>query len=73
MLFGQLLGMSDHVSLSLAAAQYRAFKYVPYGMVHDVVPYLLRRAEENSGAFSGAAKELRLLRGEVRRRLLGSA
>jgi hypothetical protein len=69
--FGQLLGMCDHVSLSLGAQRYSVHKYVPYGPVHDVVPYLLRRAQENSDMLGGVGKELRLLRGEILRRATG--
>lgn len=64
--------MCDHVTLSLGAAGYRVYKYVPYGPVHEVIPYLLRRAEENSDIMGGVGKELRMLRGELRRRLQGS-
>lgn len=46
-MFGQLLGMSDHLTLTLGKAGYRAYKYVPYGAVGQVMPYLLRRAAEN--------------------------
>jgi proline dehydrogenase len=46
----------------------RAFKYVPYGQVAEVMPYLIRRAQENSDVMSGAASELRMLRKEIWRR-----
>jgi proline dehydrogenase len=66
--FGQLLGMSDHLTFSLGAAGYKAYKYVPYGAVHEVLPYLIRRAQENADALSGAKKELRLINAELWRR-----
>ena len=66
--FGQLLGMCDHVSFALGAAGFRVFKYVPYGPVMEVVPYLLRRAHENSDVLLGVGKEMRLLRAELARR-----
>ena len=67
--FGQLLGMCDHVSLSLGAVGYPVFKYVPYGPVLEVVPYLIRRAQENSSLLAGGvAKEIRLLQSEITRR-----
>ena len=47
--FAQLLGMSDRVTYALGAGGHRAYKYVPYGPIHEVIPYLLRRAQENSG------------------------
>lgn len=69
--FGQLLGMSDHLSFSLGAAGYKAYKYVPFGEIHEVMPYLIRRAQENSGLMSGAPKELGMLSKEIRRRIFG--
>jgi len=69
--FGQLLGMSDHLSFTLGQNGYRAYKYVPYGPVHEVVPYLLRRAEENSSLLASDATrtERVLLVKELKRRL----
>lgn len=67
--FGQLLGMCDHVSYTLGAEQFKVFKYVPYGPIHEVLPYLIRRAQENSGALTGAGKEMTLLREEIWRRV----
>jgi len=70
--FGQLLGMADHLTFTLGARGYRAYKYVPYGPVYEVLPYLLRRAHENSDLLSGnVAAERTLLLGELKRRLLG--
>lgn len=68
--FGQLLGMCDFVTLSLGRAGYAAYKYVPYGPVQGVLPYLIRRAQENSDLVAGGvAKELRMLRQELGRRI----
>lgn len=67
--FGQLLGMCDHISLSLGAAKYSVHKYVPYGPVAGVVPYLIRRAQENSDILGGVGKEIRLLQTELKRRI----
>lgn len=67
--FGQLYGMSDHLSFNLGRSGYRAYKYVPYGEVHEVIPYLLRRARENSSIAGGAAAELSMIIAELRRRL----
>jgi hydroxyproline dehydrogenase len=71
--FGQLLGMCDHVSYALAQRGHAVYKYVPYGPIDEVIPYLIRRAQENAAVMAGAAKERRLVRQELRRRLLGRA
>ncbi|GIL48230.1 hypothetical protein Vafri_4911 [Volvox africanus] len=67
-MFGQLLGMSDHLTLTLGKAGYRAYKYVPYGRVGQVMPYLLRRAAENQDIMKGSKQDLVMLRSELRRR-----
>lgn len=67
--FSQLKGMCDHISFGLGAHDFQVFKYVPYGPVREVMPYLLRRAEENADVMSGASSEVRALAGELRRRL----
>uniref|UniRef100_A0AAV1VBL8 Proline dehydrogenase n=1 Tax=Peronospora matthiolae TaxID=2874970 RepID=A0AAV1VBL8_9STRA len=69
--FGQLLGMCDHVSYTLGANAYKVFKYVPYGPIREVLPYLIRRAQENSGLMSGAQLEMRMLSSEIKRRMFG--
>lgn len=66
--FAQLLGMSDHISYNLSAAGYNVCKYVPYGPVRTVVPYLIRRAEENTSVAGQTSRELFLLRKEMVRR-----
>ena len=67
-LFSQLLGMSDHISFNLAKEGYHASKYMPYGPVKDVIPYLIRRAEENTSVAGQMGRELKLLKQEVWRR-----
>ncbi|XP_040032160.2 hydroxyproline dehydrogenase [Gasterosteus aculeatus] len=67
--FGQLLGMCDHVSLTLAKEGYAVYKSVPYGSVEDTLPYLVRRAQENQTVLQGIRKERELLRRELHRRL----
>jgi proline dehydrogenase len=64
----QLYGMSDHISFNLGAAGYNVVKYVPYGPVRSVMPYLFRRAEENTSIAGQTGRELRLLTAEKRRR-----
>ena len=66
--FAQLYGMSDHISFNLAQAGFNASKYMPYGPVQDVIPYLIRRAEENSSVAGQVGRELGLLRRELKRR-----
>ncbi len=66
--FAQLLGMSDHISYNLAAAGFNVCKYVPYGPVKTVIPYLIRRAEENTSVAGQTGRELFLLRKELKRR-----
>ncbi|MEC3964640.1 proline dehydrogenase family protein [Flagellimonas halotolerans] len=69
--FGQLFGMSDHITYNLAAHGYNAVKYVPYGPVRDVMPYLIRRAEENTSVAGQTSRELALITKERKRRRLG--
>lgn len=66
--FSQLFGMCDHISFNLAAQGYNVVKYVPYGPVATVVPYLLRRADENSSIDGQAKLEIGNLNKEIRRR-----
>ncbi|MCK0124126.1 proline dehydrogenase family protein [Gelidibacter sp. F2691] len=66
--FGQLYGMSDHISFNLAANGYNVAKYVPFGPVKDVMPYLIRRAEENTSVAGQTSRELSLLKVERKRR-----
>ncbi len=68
--FGQLYGMSDHISFNLAKAGYNVAKYVPFGPVKDVMPYLIRRAEENTSVAGQTNRELNLLKQEKKRRKL---
>ena len=66
--FSQLYGMSDQISYNLASKEYNTAKLVPFGPVKDVVPYLLRRAEENSSVEGQTNRELNLLQREKKRR-----
>lgn len=66
--FSQLLGMSDHISFNLAKAGYNVCKYVPYGPVKAVLPYLMRRAQENTSISGQMGREVSLLSQERKRR-----
>ncbi|MEN9302766.1 MAG: hypothetical protein RL264_1195 [Bacteroidota bacterium] len=66
--FAQLLGMSDHISYNLSYAGYRVAKYVPFGPVREVMPYLLRRADENTSVAGQTGRELSLIQKELKRR-----
>jgi proline dehydrogenase len=66
--FSQLYGMSDHISFNLAEAGFNVAKYVPYGPVRHVLPYLTRRAEENTSVKGQTGRELSLIKKELKRR-----
>ena len=66
--FSQLYGMSDNISFNLAAKRYNVVKYVPYGPVLEVMPYLIRRAEENTSIAGQTGRELSLIIREKTRR-----
>lgn len=66
--FCQLYGMSDNLTFNLAKAGYNVAKYVPYGPVRDVIPYLIRRAQENSAVDGEVSREMGLINEELRRR-----
>ncbi|CAI8366639.1 MAG: Proline dehydrogenase 2 [Polaribacter sp. SA4-10] len=68
--FGQLFGMSDHISFNLAKEGYNVAKYLPFGPVRDVMPYLIRRAEENTSVAGQTSRELNLIKTERKRRKL---
>lgn len=66
--FSQLLGMSDHISFNLSNAGFNVAKYVPYGPLKDVLPYLIRRADENTSVAGQTSRELTLISKERSRR-----
>ncbi len=66
--FSQLYGMSDNISFSLAKQGYNVVKYVPYGPVKAVLPYLFRRAEENTSIAGQSSRELNMIKNEIKRR-----
>lgn len=68
--FSQLYGMSDHLTYNLAEEGYNVAKYVPYGKVKTMIPYLIRRAEENSSVSGQSSRELLLIEQELKRRKL---
>ncbi len=68
--FSQLYGMSDHISYNLSLNNYNVAKYVPYGPVNEVLPYLIRRAQENTSVKGQTGRELNLILKEKKRRSL---
>ncbi|MEO5966932.1 MAG: proline dehydrogenase family protein [Ferruginibacter sp.] len=66
--FSQLYGMSDQITFNLAKENYRVSKYLPFGPIKDVIPYLMRRAEENSSVSGQTGRELSLIKKELKRR-----
>lgn len=68
--FSQLYGMSDNISFNLADSKYNVAKYLPYGPVKDVLPYLMRRAQENTSVAGQTGRELSLINKELKRRKL---
>ena len=66
--FAQLLGMSDHISFNLADHSYNVAKYVPFGPIKEVMPYLLRRADENTSVAGQTGRELGLIKSELQSR-----
>lgn len=66
--FSQLYGMSDNITFNLAAHGYRVSKYLPFGPIRDVIPYLMRRAQENSSVAGQTGRELSLIEKELIRR-----
>lgn len=68
--FSQLYGMSDNISFNLANSGYKVAKYLPYGPVKDVMPYLMRRAQENTSVAGQTGRELSLIHKELQRRKL---
>ncbi|KAI8141586.1 FAD-linked oxidoreductase-like protein [Fennellomyces sp. T-0311] len=71
--FGQLYGMQDQISYALGKNGYSIYKYLPYGLIQDVVPYLIRRAQENSSVLGGVTKERQLILQEFKDRVTGKA
>ena len=68
--FSQLYGMGDNISYVLGKHGYNVSKYVPFGPVADAIPYLIRRAEENSSAAGQVSRELQMIEREMKRRKL---
>jgi proline dehydrogenase len=66
--FSQLYGMSDNITFNLADAGYSISKYLPFGPIRDVIPYLMRRAQENSSLNGQTSRELVLIAKELKRR-----
>ncbi len=69
--FSQLFGMSDNITFNLAKAGYNVSKYLPFGPIRDVIPYLMRRAQENTSVSGQTGRELSLINKELERRKAG--
>ena len=67
--FGQLYGMSDNITFNLASEGFNVIKYLPYGPIKEVIPYLIRRAEENTSVKGQTSRELELIKKELERRV----
>ena len=67
-LFAQLFGMSDNISYNLSNEGYKTAKYLPFGPIREVIPYLFRRAEENTSVKGQTGRELSLIKTELKRR-----
>jgi proline dehydrogenase len=70
--FSQLYGMSDNISFNLALNKYNVTKYLPFGPIKEVIPYLIRRLDENSSVSGQTSRELKLISKEIKRRKLES-
>ena len=70
--FSQLLGMSDHITYNLALEGYNVSKYIPFGPIKEMIPYLIRRAEENSSVRGQTSRELNSIKKELARRKTAS-
>ena len=66
--FAHLFGMSDNISFNLADQGYNVVKYLPYGPIKRVVPYLIRRAKENTSIANQTSREMELIQNEIKRR-----
>ena len=66
--FGQLYGMSDNITFNMASEGFNVIKYLPYGPIKEVIPYLIRRAEENTSVKGQTSRELDLIKKELKRR-----
>ncbi|OAF65990.1 Carbapenem antibiotics biosynthesis protein CarD [Intoshia linei] len=68
--FGQLMGMCDYITLTLAKENYKTYKYIPFGLVDEVMPYLIRRIQENSDVLKNVGKEITMIKSELQRRTI---
>jgi proline dehydrogenase len=67
--FSQLYGMSDNITFNLAKSGFSVSKYLPYGPIDEVIPYLMRRAQENTSVAGQTGRELYLIKKEIKRRV----